>query len=508
MIKKTLPFFIFFLFLFNSSHLLFSGSHDSHHQVSMKTTSEDYKDCKEVNLKEQLIERVRLQPFNLIAFFIFAAAIIHAFFSHKFISIAHKIELSHKKKNMNLDDHHIRFSVDKRLESDVSFSAEIMHLLGEVEAVFGIWCVPLILSITYFFDWHTAVHYLENRNYTEPMFVVVIMAIAATKPIVLFAEKCLGYIAQLGKGTPASWWLTILTIGPILGSFITEPAAMTLCALLLSHRFYNLNPTPKFAYGTLGLLFVNISVGGVLTHFAAPPVLMVANVWNWDSWFMFTTFGWKAVIGIFISNALYFIYFRKDFKKLQKTSDKVAKNEVKKERPVPLWITIVHLCLLGWTIFTSHHPVLFAGSFLLFLAFYQATAPHQYLLSLRPPILVGCFLAGLVIHGGLQGWWIEISLTKVSEGTLMILSTVLTAFNDNAAITYLSSQVPSFTDGMKYAVVAGAVTGGGLTVIANAPNPAGFSLLNKYFKDGISPLGLFVSALVPTIIMGMCFMFL
>jgi Na+/H+ antiporter NhaD/arsenite permease-like protein len=87
-------------------------------------------------------------------------------------------------------------------------------------------------------------------------------------------------------------------------------------------------------------------------------------------------------------------------------------------------------------------------------------------------------------------------------------ATILTAFNDNAAITYLATLVPGFTDGMKYAVVAGAVTGGGLTVIANAPNPAGQTILKRYFPDGVAPLQLFVWALPPTIIMGLCFMLL
>jgi hypothetical protein len=83
----------------------------------------------------------------------------------------------------------------------------------------------------------------------------------------------------------------------------------------------------------------------------------------------------------------------------------------------------------------------------------------------------------------------------------------LTAFNDNAAITYLATLVPDLTEGMKFAVVAGAVTGGGLTVIANAPNPAGQSLLAKYFQDGIAPLGLFLGALAPTAVFAACFMF-
>jgi Na+/H+ antiporter NhaD/arsenite permease-like protein len=87
----------------------------------------------------------------------------------------------------------------------------------------------------------------------------------------------------------------------------------------------------------------------------------------------------------------------------------------------------------------------------------------------------------------------------------MLGATILTAFNDNAAITFLSTLVPGFTASLKYAVVAGAVAGGGLTIIANAPNPAGVSILKKYFNDEISPLGILTGALVPTAIMLLVF---
>jgi Na+/H+ antiporter NhaD/arsenite permease-like protein len=121
---------------------------------------------------------------------------------------------------------------------------------------------------------------------------------------------------------------------------------------------------------------------------------------------------------------------------------------------------------------------------------------------------VGFFLAGLVIHGGLQGWWIAPVLENLSEIPLMLGAILLTAFNDNAALTYLSTLVPGLTEPLKYAVVAGAVTGGGLTVIANAPNPAGQSILRRYFEHGVSPVRLLVAAIIPTVIVGLCFMLL
>ena len=116
------------------------------------------------------------------------------------------------------------------------------------------------------------------------------------------------------------------------------PAAMTICALLLRHRFYSLKPSQSLKYATLGLLFVNISVGGVLTQFASPPVVVVASVWKWNLVYMLTHFGWKAVIGITLSNLLYLTLFRKDFARL---AANVPDDELDQEgrRPIPWRIT-------------------------------------------------------------------------------------------------------------------------------------------------------------------------
>jgi hypothetical protein len=175
---------------------------------------------------------------------------------------------------------------------------------------------------------------------------------------------------------------------------------------------------------------------------------------------------------------------------------------------IPAWITVVQLAFVALIVYFAHYPALFVGAFLFFLAFSQATAHHQSRMDLKPPLLVGFFLAGLVIHGGLQAWWIEPVLKSLGEVPLFVSATLLTAVNDNAAITYLATLVPGFTDALKYAVVAGAVAGGGLTVIANAPNPAGQAILQRFFPNGVSPLGLFLGAVMPTLAMCAAFMLL
>ena len=389
-----------------------------------------------------------------------------------------------------------------------SGTARLFLFLGEVEVVFGLWVVPLLLLLTAHLGLTPTLNYIENGvNYDEVLFVVVIMAISATRPVLQLAEQCLAVVARLGGNRPAAWWFSILTVGPLLGSVITEPAAMTISALLLGRRFYALRPAPRFAYATLGLLFVNISVGGTLTNFAAPPVLMVASAWGWDTPYMLSHFGWIAVIGILSATHSISCCSARSSPHSSSLPEAVDEDATRRAA-IPAWVTAIHLLFMASAVYNLHRPALLVGSFLFFLAFSEVTEDYQGTLQLRSPILVGFFLAGLVIHGGLQQWWIAPVLGGLSEVPLMLSAIGLTALNDNAAITYLSSLVPNLTESMKFAVMSGAVIGGGLTVIANAPNPAGQSILNDYFDEGISPSGLLLGALLPTVVMIACFLLL
>jgi hypothetical protein len=451
-------------------------------------------------LVQTLISRVQLEPFNAAATAIFMLAVLHTFVAARFTALAHRIQHEHDAEARATERPVIPL-----------VRAELLHFLGEVEVIFGLWAVVLAVAMTAYAGWATASHYLNDTvNYTEPLFVVVIMALASTRPIVVFAESQLRRLVDIGGGTPAAWWVTILTVGPLLGSFITEPAAMTICAMLLARQFYDLQPSARMKYATLGLLFVNVSIGGTLTHFAAPPVLMVARVWGWDTAYMMSHFGWRAALAIATSTTVYYVVFRRELVALAMRAP-VPEVEFPEERsavtllPVPSWITTVHIGFMAWTVFTAHYPALFMGGFLFFLGFVRATAPFQSQLELKTPLLVGFFLAGLVIHGGLQGWWIAPVLGSLAETPLFLSATVLTAFNDNALITFLSTLVPDFSDGLKAAVVEGAVVGGGLTVIANAPNPAGQALLGRFFGGSVSPLGLVFGALPPTLIAAIIF---
>jgi hypothetical protein len=459
-------------------------------------------------LFQTLVERVHQDPFNLVATGIFAAAIAHTFLTPKIRHWAHVVEDRHRttpalKKRTLTDD-------DGNEVPEVSIGGQILHLLSEVEAVFGIWAVVLAIAITIDRGWGTAVDYLGRQvNYTEPMFVMVIMALASTRPMMRFAERGLFLFASLGGATISAWWLSILIIGPLFGSFITEPGAMTISAILLARQFYHYRPSPRLCYATIGLLFVNVSVGGTLTHFAAPPMVMAAGPWHWDLMYVLTNFGWKAFAGIVVATVVYFAMFRKEFAEMNAAYLKVGRSQTQGGGAyIPNWIIAVQVVFLVYTVSVAHYPALFIGGFLFYMAFAQATAHYQKKLDLRPPLLVGFFLAGLVVHGGLQSWWLEPVLKSLGRVSLFVWATILTGFNDNAAITYLATLVPGFTEPFKYAVVAGAVTGGGLTVIANAPNPAGQAILQRFFPDGVSPIKLMVAALLPTLILAAAFMLL
>ena len=382
-----------------------------------------------------------------------------------------------------------------------SVGENFFHLLGEIEVVFGLWASLFLIYLGVTKGASSAIHYLENQNFTEPAFVFVIMTVCSTRPVLQVATRLIERFSMLlpFKGQ-VSFYLSCLIIGPLLGSFITEPAAMTVTALILLERFYKKGISNKLMYATLGLLFVNISIGGTLTPFAAPPVLMVASKWNWDFAFMLQHFGWRALIAICLSTILTTLRFQSELVKMKHTQ---LKNS---HLTTPFWISAIHLIFLIGIIAASHHITVFICLFLLFLGLVRVTQEFQDEIKLRESLLVGFFLGGLVVLGAPQRWWLESLLTQLDSFHLYLGCIGLTAITDNAALTFLGSLIPNLSESSKYALVAGSVVGGGLTVIANAPNPAGYGILNASLgKEGINPIQLFLNALIPTLIAGFCF---
>ena len=379
--------------------------------------------------------------------------------------------------------------------------AGLWHLLGEVEVVFGFWAMVLMLFMFAVSGQQAATRYIDSRNFTEPLFVFAIMVIAATRPILQLAAACVQWLARfLPLAQGQALYFLMLALVPLLGSFITEPAAMTLAALMLRDTVLAGAVSTRLKYATLGVLFVNISIGGTLTPFAAPPVLMVAAQWNWDIGFMLTHFGWKAAIAVLINAGLALLLFRRELGALAPTDQTDAPPRV------PVTMVLMHLLFLSGVVVFAHHPALFMGLFLFFLGFASAYERHQNPLILREALLVAFFLAGLVVLGGLQQWWLQPVLMAMDATAVFFGATLLTAITDNAALTYLGSLVEGLSQEFKVALVAGAVTGGGLTVIANAPNPAGVAILRGRFDENtIHPLGLLLGAIPPTLVAVLAF---
>jgi putative Na+/H+ antiporter len=379
--------------------------------------------------------------------------------------------------------------------------AGVWHLLGEVETVFGFWAFVLVLFMALAYGWGRSSEYLDSLRFTEPMFVFVIMVIAASRPVMQLAGDAVELASRAIPAAPAlAGYFLSLSLVPLLGSFITEPAAMTLAALMLRERIFAAGISSRLKYATLGVLFVNVSVGGTLTHFAAPPVLMVAAKWGWTSGFMLSMFGAKALLAVLLNALVVTLLFRREL-----AAHALGRADDSQPR-VPAAFVVLNLLVLAAVVYTNHDPEAFLGLFLLFLGLAEAYRRHHDRLILREGLMVAFFLAGLVVLGGQQQWWLQNVLSSLDEAALFYGATALTAITDNAALTYLGSLVEGVSDEYKHSLVAGAVAGGGLTVIANAPNPAGFAILKDHFEDqSISAFGLFAAALAPTAVAVLCF---
>jgi hypothetical protein len=405
---------------------------------------------------------------ELIAAVLFALALLHTFAAGQFERLAHRYPRH----------------------------AGLYHLLGEVEVVFGFWAIVLVLTIALVRGGDEALAYAESRQYTEPLFVFVVMVVAASRPILHAVSASVDLIARWMplRTALASAWLALAGV-PLLGSAITEPAAMTIAALLLAPQVFRTDVPERVKYFALGVLFVNISIGGTLSSFAAPPVLMVASTWNWNSAFMLATFGWKAAVAVLVNASIATFVLRHHLHDAPKPHSNT------RPTAMPATLTLVHLAFLAGVVALAHHPVAFLGLFLMFLGFTKAYEHHQSPPIIKEALLVAFFLAGLVVLGGMQQWWLQPIVSGLPPKALFYGATALTALTDNAALTYLGSLIAGISDEAKYSLVAGAVAGGGLTVIANAPNPAGVALLRKGFADeSIGAGALLLGALLPTLV--------
>lgn len=429
---------------------------------------------------------MKYSTLELLGTIIFGLAVIHTFMVGKILSWSH------------------RYPKD-------SLISNLLHLFAEIEAVFAIWASLFMVIYIALDGWKAAITYQNSLNFLEPFFIFAIMVVCSTRPILTAARhgiRFLSLIVQRFFRTPVilTDLFVTLVVGPLAGSLITEPAAMTVTAFMLNSML--LKESNKLIYGLIAVLFVNVSIGGSLTSFAAPPILMVAGKWGWDISYVFGHFGWKSAIAVILNAIGLLLFFKKDFIQNCISLQDVENRLGKSHSAIPGLVIVIHLLFLAGIVATSHHQNAFLGILLMFLGVASVTQRYHDALRLKESLLVSMFLGGIIQFGAFQKWWLAPLLSRMSDAILFKGAIALTAVTDNAALTYLGSQVENLTVSSQYALVAGAIAGGGLTIIANAPNAAGYSILSHKFPGGIKPLKLLIAALLPTVVAVICLWFL
>lgn len=431
----------------------------------------------QASITSELLLDVSTTPFDLFSALFFFLAIVHALSTRYLAELADKLE---RKKSTKID-----LGVFPR-----SFRIELVRFLSETEVVFGLWVIPQLIAMTYFYNWNHVLEFLDGLHFVEPLYVATVLIVILSRPIEEIIEQTFGALSRIDKGSCRIWWWLALTLGPLLGSVLKETSAMLISCAILADRFFTAKPSTRFKYVTFALLLVNVSLGGALTNFGSSSILMVRDTWGWTSSFVFNSFGIPVLLSIFTLNFIVYLFFRKELQKLE-----LPISEYESGTPCQLWVKLAYVAILAWIIFHGNYPVVFIGTLVLFVGLHQAIFGKKEELKLRPGIMIGFFLAGLIIHGTLQEWWVSPLFRHCSEQGLFPLSVVLSAFNQNALVTYMALHVQAFNDLDKYYIVAGSLLGGGLTLFGNSPNFAAFSILRPFFPRGISLFKVFAIAL-------------
>ncbi len=380
----------------------------------------------------------------------------------------------------------------------------ISHYLSETELAFPFWGIIFLATVPLFsvLGWidgsDSRNQFMElagHLDFSEPALLFVILLVTNTPLVMRFASRAIDGVADLvmqmaSASRGEASYITSMIVGPLMGSLITEPAAMTVTALFLRDRFFNRRVSRRFKFMSFANLLVNVSIGGALTNFAAPPILMVRDAWGWSSNFVFFHFGLNAALAIVVNTGLCWFFLRGELRAVQgfpKESLNDANGLILKKDSASTTRTSQA---------AEQRAVRSLGSRLFYLV-------NQF--EFRSSLYVALFLAGVVVLGHQQAWWLRELVEGKSPFSLFLGSTVLTSVTDNAALTYLSTQIESLTPLMRHAVVAGSIAGGGISVVANAPNPIGFSILREQLGDaGFGFSDLLRYALLPTAIAMIC----
>lgn len=433
-------------------------------------------------------------PLQLGATFFFILSVIHAF-------------LTPRLYNMYLRIRHQKILFPERKKKYLVLT-EITRMFSRIELVMLLWSVPFLLWFVYSENYKVMIGYLTSRNYMASLFIIVMMILVESNPIIYLSETLLNRLVQkIGKHSPVAWWWVILLVSPMLSSLLKETGAMVIATMLLIRKFYIHNPSKKFAYATMGLLFSNISIGGLLTITSSRAMFMIMPTLKWSSHFIWAHFTWKAFLAILFSTTIYYLYFKKELKEFVKTDAQQEDNN--ESIKAPWWVVCIHICFVWALLQCKTSPVLIISVFLCYLCFRCFTYSYQNIIDVNKACLIGLFYSGLVILGDLQEWWVLKLMQNQSDFGHMIISFGLSIFLDNALVNYLVHNLSVSHDCYHYLVITGCMAAGGLTVATNLPNIVGYTILRRGLKLKLPSLvGLFLAAIIPASINFFVFWFL
>lgn len=374
-----------------------------------------------------------------------------------------------------------------------------LRFITHPESAMVMWATVL-LGVQWWGSGSTGViKYVSRLHLIEPIYVATILIVCSTPSLIRSIRWTIFSVAhRLPVNTPMTFFVLAIVLGSLSGSIITEPAAMTLMCTIIGDTFLTSTRSDPFKYAVLGLILVSVSIGGALTPFSAPPIVMVATAWGWTLPVILRNFALPVIVSIVASTVIITMIFRREL-----TTPVAIVSRPRR----PDWIvSTIAMTLLVATLIVRHSLPSLLAILLIATGVIMVTSRRVAIAAVESGVWVGLFLVGVIILGGLQTWWVAPIIRSLPPSQLFMASIVVSAVADNAALAYLGTLVPDICRIKQLAIVGGAVCGGGLTVIANAPNPIAFRLLAPAFgSNGINPVKLALAAVGPTLLVAALF---
>ncbi|NGX39882.1 MAG: hypothetical protein KR126chlam1_01219 [Chlamydiae bacterium] len=398
-----------------------------------------------------------METFSTIIFFI---AVAHAFFSDKFLKIAHKFEAPSKR----------------------GFAYVGFAFLGNVAIIFGFWMIPILLYMLIMQGVSPTYDFLHSMDFREPFAYFVLITLAMTRPLRQLFESLMIRMSHSVKHQLIFWWCGTILFSSILTGIFSEIAIMTLACLYLAEKFFPLKPGRSLSYFTLALLLVGISIGTTIIPVNFTFLIDFLTQGKISHWEIFRLFGWKMLIGLVVIILGGALLFRKELDSLQKTFKKAGKPPRISSREI----------IYGLLFFTASFGK--GNMYLLLMVIAIVIILHKYPyrikgeegeLSLYIPLLIAFFTYTLELHASLQAWWVTPLLERLQGGSAYVTTFFLTGLNEHVPLEALKVSLQGKAEGIKFFSYLAVLTGGGLTIIAKSANIVAKKTLIEHFPDRV-----------------------